>query len=409
MKFGCMIAAPLMAVLVGGSGASAATPLAPISMRAALAPGTLRIYSSLPLSGDFPQQPRDVLRGERMALGEAGGIAAGRPLQLVSLDDATSAAGEWDPLRTARNALRAAGDSLTIAYLGEFNSAASALSIPILNEAGILQVSPSNTYLGLTREGAGAGEPDKYYPTGIRSYGRVVPADHLQAAAIATLLASRGVKRALLLDDAEIYGTAMAAMVRRDATARGIQVQGPFHMRGRHLRARVGRLVRRAHASAMVFGGITDNNAAAIFTAAHRAAPAMTLVGDDGVCESAFTERLSARVARHTFITFPALPSSAYSAAARVFVTAFRARYGHAPEPYAIFGYEAMKVVLAAVDAGGADRAATTQAFFATRDRDSVLGRYSIDSNGDTTLSTYGLARVEHGQPTFDQVLDSAK
>ena len=69
-------------------------------------------------------------------------------------------------------------------YLGEFNSGGSAISLPITNEAGILQVSPSNTYVGLTRaEGADKGEPDKYYPSGKRTFGRVVPADHIQAAA----------------------------------------------------------------------------------------------------------------------------------------------------------------------------------------------------------------------------------
>jgi branched-chain amino acid transport system substrate-binding protein len=66
-----------------------------------------------------------------------------------------------------------------------------------------------------------------------------------------------------------------------------------------------------------------------------------------------------------------------------------------------------MKVALAAINAGDGDRAATIQAFFATRDRDSVLGRYSIDSNGDTTLSLYGVARVEHGLTAFDRVVDS--
>src|SRR5690349_6761648 len=62
-----------------------------------------------------------------------------------------------------------------------------------------------------------------------------------------------------------------------------------------------------------------------------------------------------------------------------------------------------MKVVLAAIDAGGGGRAATVRAFFATHDRDSVLGRYSIDGSGDTTLSTYGVYRVEHGELVFDR------
>jgi len=65
-----------------------------------------------------------------------------------------------------RNARRAAADSSAIGYIGEFNSGASAISMPILSEAGIPQISPSNTYVGLTRSGSGAapGEPDKYDP-----------------------------------------------------------------------------------------------------------------------------------------------------------------------------------------------------------------------------------------------------
>ena len=54
----------------------------------------------------------------------------------MSLDDSTAAAGKWDPGATSSNARKAAQDKSTIAYLGEFNSGASAISIPILNEAG---------------------------------------------------------------------------------------------------------------------------------------------------------------------------------------------------------------------------------------------------------------------------------
>jgi branched-chain amino acid transport system substrate-binding protein len=67
-----------------------------------------------------------------------------------------------------------------------------------------------------------------------------------------------------------------------------------------------------------------------------------------------------------------------------------------------------MKVVLAAIEAGGGDRAATIDAFFGTRERDSALGRYSIDANGDTTLSTYGVYRIEKRRLVFDRVVDSS-
>src|SRR5215212_2961748 len=117
---------------------------------AAVAQGTLTVYSSLPLSGANRPQAQAIVRGAGLALEEAGGVAGGRPVRYVSLDDSTRRAGSWVPERAAGNARRAAQDRSTIAYLGEFNSGASAVSMPILNEAGIPQISPSNTYTGLT-------------------------------------------------------------------------------------------------------------------------------------------------------------------------------------------------------------------------------------------------------------------
>ena len=371
---------------------------------------TLRIYSSLPLHasrGYGGAQARDALRGARLALVEAGATAGGHPITLMSLDDSSPKTRRWDSDAVIQNALRAASDRHAIAYLGEFNSAASAISIQLLNKAGLLQVSPSNTYVGLTRrEGAEVrdGEPGSWYPTGVRTYGRVVPADHLQAAAIATLLASLRVKRVLLVDNGEQYGAGIAGMVRRRALARGLTIRGPSPVRT----ARSSRLVRRAGAGAMVFSGVADDNAVQIFNAAHRASPDMTLIGTAGVAEATFTRHLDAGAAQRTLIMDPALPNTAYTPTGKAFVAAFTSRYGRPPGRYGVFGYEAMKVILAAIDQGRGDRTATVDAFFATRNRDSVLGRYSIDSKGDTTLSTYGVWRVRHGQLTFDRAFDSS-
>ncbi len=148
---------------------------------------TLNVYSSLPLQGASRPQSEDVINGEKLALKQRGNKAGDFKINYISLDDATAAAGQWDPGQTTSNARKVAQDKNAIALLGEFNSGASALSIPITNEAGILQVSPSNTRYGLTKGGTGAekGEPDKYYPSGKRNYGRVVPIDTIQGAALA--------------------------------------------------------------------------------------------------------------------------------------------------------------------------------------------------------------------------------
>jgi branched-chain amino acid transport system substrate-binding protein len=67
-----------------------------------------------------------------------------------------------------------------------------------------------------------------------------------------------------------------------------------------------------------------------------------------------------------------------------------------------------MKTALLAIQhAGdqGNDRQAVVDAFFKIKDRDSVLGNYSIDANGDTTLSSYGGNRVKGGKLVFDKVI----
>ena len=67
-----------------------------------------------------------------------------------------------------------------------------------------------------------------------------------------------------------------------------------------------------------------------------------------------------------------------------------------------------MSVVLDAIKRAGDkgnDRQAVIDAFFETKDRESVLGTYSIDENGDTTLSDYGGNTVKDGKLSFDKVI----
>jgi len=382
---------------------------------AAAAAADLTIYSSLPLVGDSRPQSEDVIRGEQLALEQSGGRAGAFPIRFVSLNDGSGRTGSWTPLRTSANARRAAVDPSTIAYLGDFNSGATAISLPILNETGILQISPSNAYVGLTRsEAAERGEPAKYYPSNVRTYGRVVPADHLQAAAVAALLQAERVKRVFVVDDREVYGTGLAAMVRSRLAARGIRVAGRARLRSRARNAvGIARAIRRSNADAMFYGGITQNGAARLWRAVHRRNRRLKLFGPDAVAESPFTRRLSRGAARRTLLTNPTLDLAAYPPAAQGFFAAFRARYGKRPEPYAIYGYEAMSAALDAIRRAGPagnDRAAVVAAFQAIRDRDSVLGRYSIDANGDTTLSTYGVLRVGRGgRLIYDRTIDSSR
>ena len=370
---------------------------------------TLTIYSSLPLQGDSRPQSEDVVAGEKLALEEAGGKVGKFTVKYVSLDDATAAAGKWDPAQTSSDARKAAQDKSTIAYLGEFNSGASAISIPILNEANVLQISPSNTYVGLTRaEGADKGEPDKYYPAGKRTYGRVVPADHIQAAAQVTFQKDEGCKKTYILNDKEVYGKGIATQVASIAKAQGLPIVANegIDTKAANFRS-VAQKVKASGADCMFFGGITQNKGVQLFTDVNAANPTMKLFGPDGVAD-VFVTKISSKVAAQTYITNPTLDPKLYPPAAQDFFKHFKEKYGRDPYPYAIYGYEAMKVALLAIQNAGSkgnDRQAVIDAFFKIKDRDSVLGKYSIDENGDTTLTDYGADRVEGGKLVFDKVI----
>ena len=124
-------------------------------------------------------------------------------------------------MRPRRTRARSSNDDNAIALIGEFNSGASAISIPITNEAGLLQVSPSNTALELTKDAGpdDKGAPEKYYPTGERTYGRVVPADHIQGSAQAEWMDEEGVTKLYTLDDKQVYGAGVAKTTGRRGRA----------------------------------------------------------------------------------------------------------------------------------------------------------------------------------------------
>jgi branched-chain amino acid transport system substrate-binding protein len=370
----------------------------------------LTIYSSLPLQGDSRPQSEDVVRGEQLALEKSGGKAGSYKIKYVSLDDATAATGKWEPGKVSENARKAVGDDNTIAYLGEFNSGASAISAPLLNEAGILQVSPSNTYVGLTRsEGAEKGEPQKYQPSGSKTFARVVPADHIQAAAQVSWMKDEGVTKLFILNDKEVYGKGIADAVEKIAGEQGIEVlaNDGIDTKAANFRSLASK-IKGSGADGFFFGGITQNKGVQLFKDVNASNPDLKLFGPDGVADSPFFEKVGAKIEKVAHITAPTLDPKEYPPAAQEFYKQFKSKYGKDPEPYAIYGYEAMSIALEAIkNAGdkGNDRQAVVDELFKIKGRESVLGTYDIDENGDTTLSDYGGNRIEGGKLVFDKVI----
>jgi branched-chain amino acid transport system substrate-binding protein len=377
------------------------------------APKSVTIYSSYPLQGAGRAQSEAAVNGAKLALEQAGGKAGDIDVKYDPLDDSTAQAGNWTPEQTSANARKAAQDKSTAVYLGEFNSGASAVSIPILNEAGIAQISPSNTAVGLTSNDPGAtpGEPDKYYPTGKRTFARIVPKDTIQGAALATLMKEDGCTKVQLLNDKEVYGAGLANNIEASAKAQGLTVSSneAIDKNAPNYRS-LAQKAKAANDDCMVFAGITANNAAQVFKDFAAALPNAKLYGPDGVADTTFAspkDGIPTEVANRTKVTIATLSPDQYPPQGQEFFKSYTEKYGEEnPDPYAIYGYEAMELALDSIKRSGTgERADVVKALFDTKNRDSVLGTYSIDANGDTSLTDYGVYSIADGQLKFDKTI----
>jgi branched-chain amino acid transport system substrate-binding protein len=381
---------------------------------------TVDIYSSLPMQGSSNVQTIPMVNGMKLALAEAGNKAGKFTVNFTALDDSTAAAGKWDPSQTAANARKVAGDPKAVYYIGEFNSGASEISIPILNQAGVPQVSPANTYVGLTTDlpGSAPGEPGKYYPTGKRTYLRIVPIDSIQAAADLLAMKQAGCGKVAIANDKEAYGAGLAQLIELEKAEYGVNVVSNTGIDPTASNFRTyAQTIKSQGANCFFFSGIVSNGGVQIVKDVNAALPTAKIFGPDGVCTSAWTQAsqggVPASIDPLMECTVATQDLAAYPGG-KAFLTAYKAKYGTAdPDPYAIYGFEAMKLgldTIASLGANGDNKADVLKALFAIKDRQSVIGTYGFDANGDTTLKSYGLyAADKTGNLVFKETLTPTK
>ncbi len=372
--------------------------------------GQLTIYSSEPLQGPEAPTSQQIIDGEKLALSDAHGRAGPFKVAYVSLDDASPSSDEWNPGVTATNAKTAAEDTSTIAYLGDFDSAATAISLPLINAAGILQVSPASPYVGLTSSfDAGQDEPERFYPSGRRTFVRLAPGDIGEARAQVRLMQSLGVHRLYVLDDQDPFEVPLAEIVADYAERAGITViahDSLSTVTGAVFTGEVEKISEH-HVQAVFLAGGPGKGTAQLWRDLYKTDPRLLLLGSSSMAGVPFTSQIGAAAA-NTYLTTPVLASSLYPPAAQSVLSAYRKTFGAEGGPYALYGYEAMTLVLDAIRDSGArgnDRQTVIDRVFATKNRNAVIGRYSIEADGETTLSSYGVDRVSGGRAVFDHAI----
>ena len=372
---------------------------------------SIKIVSSLPRTGSARGQTDTMVNGIKMALEEADYKVGPFTIRYEDMDDATAIAGQATSDQESANARKAANDPNVVAYIGPYNSGVAKMSMPILNEVGLLMVSPATTAVGLTKPGLGEpGEPKIYRPTGKVNYFRVVPADDLQGNLAADWARDMGMKKVYILDDKTLYGQGLATIFDKRSKELGMTVVGrdSIDATSQEFRSKVDD-IKSKQPDLVYFGGTTQTKGGQICKELFEGGFTGKMMAPDGCMEEAFISAAGPENANDkVYVTFGGVLPKDQVGKGKEFVDKYIKKYGRSPESYAIYAYEAAKVVLDSIQrAGKKDRAAIVEACSQIKDFPGALGTWSFDQNGDTTLKTLSGSIVHNGEFEFVKLLGS--
>ena len=280
----------------------------------------LTIYASVP--DPARGVGRDMVDASKLAIAQAGGRVGDFGINFVALDEGSL--GAPDPPRVAGAAAeQAIRDTQLIAVVGAVRSDTAITSLPLFNAAGILLVSPGAGYAGFT-EPVAAGEPDRWYPSGRRTFARVIEDDTAQARALL-----RAAGRGKVAIEGEV-GKVASEQVEALQEAGG---------------ERIVEDVRRA--DAVIYAGSDLVNAQGVAESLAREVPSARLVFGDELTRAGLPRRLDRAARRRAvFVTSAPEPIAEFEAS-------FEQEFGRTPDPYAALAWRATRGVLDALAAAG--------------------------------------------------------
>lgn len=408
-----LLAVALFAVLIAGCGGGAAHRRSARQHQRHPGAQAVEVYSSLPLAGPDAGAGRSIASGIRLAWRQAGERAGSFLVRYRSLNDARPGDGRWDAGRTAADARRVATSPAAMAYIGEFDSSATQVSLPILNEAGIPQISPWSPYVGLTQSVAGVtapGEPGRYYRSSVRTFLRLAPDHAVQAGAILLAAHYAGCTRLAVLrgGGAPGYGRELMALLELQAARFGVRIvsRDTLASASRTLRRYLLSL-RTAGTGCLAYVGGASRILAPVLAGVRGELPRALMIASDGLCSAAEAQPairapLVAASGGTLQCMLPAVASGVPGQAR--FLSAWRAAHGDSahPGPWAAYGYAAMQMVLQAIAelrSRGDQRTALLHALFTSPRQDTALGDFDFNPAGDVSLRVFGLYQVRTSRP----------
>ena len=309
----------------------------------------------------------------QLYLDQIGNKVGDYTIQFKTYDDSTAAAGQWDAAQCTKNANDHVANTAEIAVMGTYNSGCAQIEVPILNQApggGMLMVSQANTNPGLTKAWD-PGTPEKYYPTGKRTYARVVTTDDFQGAAAAQFMAKDlGVKRCAVVNDNQVYGQGVAKAFADEAAKQGITVTSntPWDNKQPNYTSFF-QTIKAQNVDCLYIGGIYDNNGGQLLKDKVKVLGdnnTVKMMGPDGF--TGYPQLVAQPESQGMYLSFPGLSTDVLKAAggaAAKLLADYKAKYGQDPaSSYAIYGVAAVQVILDALSKSDGTRQGVLNAVF---------------------------------------------
>jgi branched-chain amino acid transport system substrate-binding protein len=352
------------------------------------------IVSDLPLLGDSKERSAQMNDAIRDVLDEAGWKAGNTSVAFQVCDDSIAKTGLWDEARCRQNAQAYAADADVIGVIGTYNSGCAEIEVPILNRApggGLAMVSPGNTLICLTEPASGCepGQPDSLYPSGTRNYARVIPNDAYQGAGLATFAKNRGLRKVYILyAGGDPTSLGQARTFRGAAGPLGIEIAG-FQSwdTGAKSYTDLMQAAKKTQPDAVLLAGLIEQHGADLIkdkvAVLGPNSGQVKLLAPDGFAQQSTIDQAGADT-KGMYASLPGKVPSSLTGEGSAFVKELKSQIGDEPlELFAPYAGQAAEVLLAAVQAGNANRAGTIASLFKTKVTNGIVGSFSITPSGD--------------------------
>jgi branched-chain amino acid transport system substrate-binding protein len=313
-------------------------------------------------SAAFGAQLKNGVEQAAEDINAAGGIL-GQKIQVLVGDDRA------DPKEGVSVANKFVGDGVKF-VIGHFNSGVTIPSSEVLQENGILEITPAATNPKVTERG-------------MWNIFRVCGRDDQQGVVAGAIIADKFKgKRVAVVHDKTTYGQGLAEETRKAMNAKGIKevLYEGVNVGDKDYSALVSK-IKAGRADLVYWGGLHDTGGLILRQLRDQGVKA-TFMGADGITDDEFAA-IAGPGAEGTLMTFS--PDPRTNPANKQIIEVFRKK-GFEPQAYTLYSYAAVQVIKqAAEEAKSLDPKKVAEVMHSGKVFKTVLGDLSFDKKGDVT------------------------